>query len=93
MSSDIFCLIDGIPGECTDAAHADWIDVDSFQYSCDQQVSGFGKGAGRTGGRVVYSEIHMSKSFDKSSPLLTQFCNSGKHIKTIEFEFLSCNRR
>ncbi len=87
MSSDIYCKIEGIPGESTDDGHKDWIDVEGFQYGCQQQVSGFGEGAGRTGGRVSYSEVNLSKSFDKSSPLLTQFCNNGKHITKIEFEF------
>ncbi len=40
MASDMFLKIDGIPGESTDKAHANEIEVLSFSWGIQQQRSG-----------------------------------------------------
>ena len=86
MAVDMFLKVDGIPGESTDDAHAEWIELISFSHGVDQPTSGSSRTKGRTGGRADFGAFKVEKSIDTSSPDLNIFCASGQHIPTVELE-------
>jgi type VI secretion system secreted protein Hcp len=84
-NGDTFLKLDGIKGESTDKIHKGEIQVDSFALSAQggAQASGGGGGAGK----VTIQSFQITKSFDKSSPLLFQAAVTGKHIKDAILSF------
>jgi type VI secretion system secreted protein Hcp len=74
---DYFLKLDGIAGESTDSKHKGEIEVLSFSWG----VSNAGSISAGSG-KVSLQDFHVSKNFDKSSPLLLQNCATGQHIKT-----------
>ena len=92
MASDMFLKIDGIPGESTDDKHGQWIDMLSMSQGVTQ-TAGVDRSAvgGHTGGRVDVSELSFMKLMDASSMLLTDACNTGKHIPTCEIELCTAS--
>jgi type VI secretion system secreted protein Hcp len=87
MAVDTFLKIDGIPGESTDDAHKEWIEVESFSLGHTQSAGGATSTAGaRTAGRVNMQDLHFVKKLDKSSAPLALHCANGKHIKEAVLE-------
>jgi type VI secretion system secreted protein Hcp len=86
MALDMFCKIDGIDGESTDDAHADWIELLSYSHGVSQPVSGASRSGGRTGGRADFQDFTITKTIDKATPDLNLYCCNGKHITKIEIE-------
>jgi type VI secretion system secreted protein Hcp len=76
-----FLKIDGINGESNDKTHKSWISVDSF--SLGAHSSGGGGGAGKT----TIQSFTITKSIDKSSPLLFLGSASGKNYKEMVLSF------
>jgi len=87
MASDMFMMIDGVPGESTDDAHTDWIELLSFSHGLSQPISSASATGGRTGGRADFEDFSVVKTIDKATPDLNLFCANGKHIASIEVEF------
>lgn len=87
MAYDGFLKIDGIPGESTDDAHKDWIEVLDYRHDIQQaggaQVS---RAGGRAGARVDIDDFSITKALDKSTPTLAQHCCTGKHIPQVIIE-------
>jgi type VI secretion system secreted protein Hcp len=77
---DSFLKIEGIPGESTDAKHADEIVVTSFSTGLGQQPAT--GGAGGRGGKAVLHELAITKWLDRASPLLMLKCAQGTHLPT-----------
>ncbi len=86
MASDVYLKIEGIDGESTDDAHADWIELMSFSHGVSQMVSPASSTGGRTGGRVDFQDFSVVKEVDKATPDLNLHCCNGKHIPKIEIE-------
>lgn len=87
MAFDAFLKIDGIPGESSDAKHAEWIEITSFNHSMNQPASATASSAGgATAERVNHSTFNFSHLLDKASPKLYEACCTGKHIKEITLE-------
>ena len=86
MAVDMFMKIEGIPGESTDEAHAEWMELLSFNIGVSQPVSGTSGTGGRTGGRADFQDFTITKTIDMGSPDLAIYCASGKHIPSIEIE-------
>ncbi|TDR70281.1 Hcp family type VI secretion system effector [Paludibacterium purpuratum] len=87
MAFDAFLKIDGIPGESTDDAHKDWIEILSFDHSLEQPAQATASSAGgATAERVNHGMFVISHSLDKSSPKLYEACCTGKHIKDVTIE-------
>jgi type VI secretion system secreted protein Hcp len=82
MASDFFLKIEGIPGESTDKAHKDQIDLESFSWGETNagQMSGGGLGAGK----VSFQDFHFTAMASKASPKIAYHCASGKHITKAE---------
>ena len=80
MAFDCFLKIKDIPGESTDAAHKDWIELQSFQLGAHQNVSTASTGGARSTGRVNWSEAVATKTVDKASTKLFLALGKGTHI-------------
>jgi type VI secretion system secreted protein Hcp len=82
--ADYFLKIEGIDGESKDPAHAGQIDILSWSWGVSQtSASGMGS-AGAGTGKVSFSDFHITKTIDKSSPKLADALASGQHIPTVE---------
>jgi len=86
MAVDMFMQIEGIPGESTDEAHAEWMELLSYSHGLSQPVSGSSGTGGRTGGRADFQDFTVVKTIDCGSPDLAIYCASGKHIPSIVIE-------
>lgn len=87
MAYDGFLKIEGIPGESTDAAHAQWIEILSFRHDVSQPAgSATSRIGGRTGARVNVSDFTITKVIDNSTPLLHLYCCNGQHVATAMIE-------
>ena len=75
-----FLKIDGIKGESTDKEHSGEIQVNSFSFSAH---AGGGVGAGKS----TIQSFTITKSIDKSSPLLFQAEATGKMMKEAVLAF------
>jgi type VI secretion system secreted protein Hcp len=74
MALDMFCKIDGIDGESTDDAHADWIELLSYSHGVSQPVSGASRSGGRTQvvGRVdvlIFKILRSLKRLIRQHPI------------------------
>ena len=87
MAVDMFLEIAGIPGESTDDAHTDWIEIVGFNHGVSQPVTGASGTGGRTGGRADFQPFSVTKTIDKATADLHIYCANGKHIPTVVAEF------
>ena len=73
MSYIAYLKIDGIDGDCSDAAHRGWMLLDSFnQNVCGPQ---------ERGGRTTLSEFALTKLSDASTPQLARATAEGRHFQ------------
>ena len=80
-ASDYFLKIEGVEGESTDAKHKGQIEIDSFSWG----VSNAGSMAGGGGaGKASFSDLHVTKTVDKSSPKLMLAVATGEHLRTLD---------
>lgn len=87
MAFDAFLKIDTIPGECTDAKHAEWIEILSFSHGVSQTSSGSGSSGGaRTAERCDHADFSIVKTLDKASAKLNLACCNGEHIPSVQME-------
>jgi type VI secretion system secreted protein Hcp len=87
MSFDTFLKIDGIPGESTDDAHKEWIEVQSFSHNIHQPASAsVSTAGGAPQERCEHSDFSITKMLDKASPKIYEFCCSGKPVKEVIIE-------
>jgi len=88
MAFDAFIQIDDIPGESTDEAHKNWIEVTSFNHGVHQAISTTASSAGgATAERADFSTFDITKEVDLASPKLFEASFTGKHIPKIVVEF------
>jgi type VI secretion system secreted protein Hcp len=79
-ASDYLLVLDGIPGESTDARYPAAIEIESFSFGVSQSGTIIGGGGGA--GKATFSDMAIMKRLDKSSPLLYLNCAQGKHLDT-----------
>ena len=82
-ASDYFLKLDGIDGESTDERHNNWIEVLSFSWGVSNSGSMASGGGGGTG-KASFSDLHITKTVDKSSPKLMLAVATGEHLKTLD---------
>ena len=84
MAFNTFIKIDGIEGQSTDVAHANWIDVVAFSHGASQET----QYANQTNaaGRGVLEPLTFVHLLDKATPNLQKACLSGQNIATINVE-------
>ena len=87
MAYDGFVQIGGIPGESTDDAHKDWVEIISYGHKIEQPGgSSASRVGGRTGARVDIDDFTIMKVLDKSTPTLALYCCNGSHIPKVVLE-------
>jgi len=78
MSYVAYLKLEGIAGDCSDAAHRGWMAVDSFSQSL--------VGPQERGGRTQLSDVAVNKAVDRSTPLLARATVEGRHFKEAVLE-------
>ena len=87
MAFEGYLKIDGIPGECTDDKHKDWIEILSYQMGLGQASSASHSTAGGSAaGKVRFEDMTFTHFLDKASPKLFEACAKGTHIKDATLE-------
>jgi type VI secretion system secreted protein Hcp len=87
MAFDAFLKIEGIPGESTDDAHGDWIEVLSYSTGIPQNASASASsGGGASSERADFQDFSIVKTLDKASPKIAVACADGTHISEIILE-------
>jgi type VI secretion system secreted protein Hcp len=85
----IFLKLQGIAGEATAAGHKDEIVVSSYSQAMSNTVGVVASGGGSGAGKAICGAISVTKSLDKSSPLLIGAVAQGQRIATGEITFES----
>jgi type VI secretion system secreted protein Hcp len=80
MAVDMFLKLDGVKGEAQDDKHKQEIDVLAWSWGMSQSGT-MHTGGGGGGGKVSVQDISVTKWLDKSSPVLMQYCSSGKQFQ------------
>ena len=87
MAFDAFLKIDGIPGESTDAAHKDYIEILSYSHGLSQPASNTASSVGGASAeRVSFGAFSITKLVDKATPKLFDAACTGRHIKEVILE-------
>ena len=88
MATNYFCKIKDYPGESSDKAHKEWIEVIEFDHALEQEAGATRAATGGlTTGRTTHRALRIVKFLDKSTPKLAQACSGGKHIGEVLVEF------
>jgi type VI secretion system secreted protein Hcp len=82
MPIDMFLELDGVKGESTDEKHAGTIELESFSWGANSSVSIGSASTGGGVGKATFTDFHMTKKVDISSPKLALISARGEHIKT-----------
>ena len=87
MAFDAFLKVDGIPGESMDDAHADWIEVLSYDSGLSQTASASASSSGGASSeRADFQDFSVVKTLDKASPKLALACADGTHTSEVVIE-------
>jgi type VI secretion system secreted protein Hcp len=78
----IFLRLDGIPGDATDARHADEIEVMAFSFGLASAGGSPASGAGSATGKVSFDGLTVVARTGRASPLLMQTCAQGRHLSS-----------
>ncbi len=81
-----YIKFDGVDGECLDAQHAKWIDLESMTQTIHKPGSGE-TGTARRRGTVMLEDIQCTKLLDKSSTVLAEAVCNGKVFPKVELHF------
>ncbi|AKC85914.1 Hcp family type VI secretion system effector [Pseudoxanthomonas suwonensis] len=79
MANDMFLKIDGVDAESTDHKHKGEIDLLSWSWGASNAGS-MALGGGGGAGKVAMQDFSFSMTMNKASPVLMQYCATGKHI-------------
>lgn len=83
-----FLKIDGIVGGATEKDHKGEIPISGFSVSAQGAPSAIGsQSSGAGAGKVSIQSFTITKTLDKSSPLLFQAAATGQHYKEAELSF------
>ena len=92
MAYNAFLKVDGIDGDSTDSGHAGQLEVLSYSHSLSQSGgAAVSRTGGQTGSRVDIGDFSVVKVLDKSTPNLSKYCASGKHIPSIVVALVSAD--
>jgi type VI secretion system secreted protein Hcp len=79
MAADMFLKLDGVTGESQDAHRGGEIEIQSFSWGASNASSGASTtGSGAAKGTL--QDITVTKSVDKTTPLLYSYVWSGFHV-------------
>ncbi|EAN4467104.1 Hcp family type VI secretion system effector [Salmonella enterica] len=77
----IFLKLDNIKGESQAEGFEDQIEIMSYSHNVAMQVSNDVSLAERTSGRAHVGEMSLTKFVDLSTPVLNEYCCSGRLIR------------
>lgn len=84
MAFNAYLQVVGVAGESTDQNHTGWIEIDDFDESVSQTLSGsFSAGGAPATGKPVFTPLTIKKNVDKASPLLYKGCAAGTVYATV----------
>ena len=67
MSFDGYIKVQGIKGDSTDSAHAEWIEIQAFSHSIIQSTGGAASAQGtHAGGRADHGDYSIVKRLDSA---------------------------
>ena len=78
----IFLQLDGIPGDATDARHADEIVVLAFSWGLASAGGSPAAGTGAATGKATFDGLTVMARSSRASPLLMQACAEGRRIRS-----------
>ena len=81
----IYMNVPGIPGDATDAKHADWIEVEAVGQGVTNTPVPVG--SGQATGKATFQPLKIVKRIDRASPLLFLNTAKGTHYPTITIQF------
>ncbi|MGF1579069.1 MAG: Hcp family type VI secretion system effector [Gemmataceae bacterium] len=87
---DYFLKIPGIEGESTDEGHGGEIEVQSWSWGETNSATHESGTTGGGAGRVAVQDFTFTMEANKATPVLMQYCATGKHIT--EEVVLTCRR-
>jgi type VI secretion system secreted protein Hcp len=76
-----------VQGEATEPSHLNWIEILWSSHKLEQPLSSGGASGARTGTKVTFSEFHVIKEIDRSSPTLYLDCASNTQIDPLVIEY------
>ncbi|MGY0777344.1 Hcp family type VI secretion system effector [Azospirillum argentinense] len=86
----IYVQFDGIKGDATHESHKDWISVSSMQFGAGRAISTpTGRAANREASEPSVSEITVTRTLDKSTPLFFKEAVTGKQGKKVQIDLVS----
>lgn len=77
----IFLLLDGIPGDATDARHAGEIVVTAFSWGL-ASVGSPSTGTGAATGKATFDGLTVVARSSRASPLLMQACAQARRLRS-----------
>ncbi|HEU4389533.1 MAG TPA: type VI secretion system tube protein Hcp, partial [Blastocatellia bacterium] len=86
MAFDAFLKVEGCPGESTDDAHKEWIEILSYSMGVSQPSSPTSTAGSMSAERANFQDFVVTKVIDKASPKLALQCASGEHFKEVKLE-------
>jgi type VI secretion system secreted protein Hcp len=81
----VFAKYDGIPGECKDENHDEWIDVLSIDWGAHKPGGGATGQSRRRGGAIV-DDVTLTIEYEKAAPKVQEKCLKGEVIPKLEIE-------
>lgn len=89
MARDAYLKLEGVPGECQDSDHSEWIELLAFEHEFSQPQSATESSAGGgTVGRVNMGNFNVTKYIDRATPKLSEYCCSGKHVASATIDLM-----
>jgi type VI secretion system secreted protein Hcp len=79
MSIDCHLKLDGVKGESTHAKHKDEVALQSWSWGAANASNS--SGGGMAVGKGKPQDLHITKKYDKASPVLSKNCAAGTHFK------------
>jgi type VI secretion system secreted protein Hcp len=80
---EIFLSLDGINGGIASGKYRDQIKVSSVSWGVSRESSAVGAAPS-----VTVDDVIVTKTIDKSSPLILKYCAQGKSIPSATFTFI-----
>lgn len=80
MAVDMLLKIEGVEGESVISGHEREIDIVAWSWGMNQSGS-MHVATGGGSGKVSVQDIALTKRVDKASPVIWQYCCSGRHFE------------
>lgn len=84
-----YIKFDGIEGECSEAAHENWVEVKAWKHEGMQEASPTQvDNGGPAAAKTEHTAFQLTKRIDQTSPYLWEKLSRGAVIKKVSFEMM-----